>query len=165
MTRETSRIDTLRETNTREEEYIFEEPDALSIPNTVQERFQNEGLDLRWIRISLRGQEDIMNVGKREQEGWTFVEPGEVPEMASTSYVRDEGRYLGTVCRGDVALAKKPINQVKARRAFYEKKANDMMDAVNAQLYNNSDARLRNMPVSNSSRSTTMRGRTPNFQD
>ena len=165
MTREKSRIDTLRETNTREEEYIFEEPDALSIPNTVQERFQNEGLDLRWIRISLRGQEDIMNVGKREQEGWTFVEPGAVPEMASTSYVRDEGRYLGTVCRGDVALAKKPINQVKARRAFYEKKANDMMDAVNAQLYNNSDARLRNMPVSNSSRSTTMRGRTPNFQD
>ena len=165
MTREKSRIDTLRETNTREEEYIFEEPDALSIPNTVQERFQNEGLDLRWIRISLRGQEDIMNVGKREQEGWTFVEPGEVPEMASTSYVRDEGRYLGTVCRGDVALAKKPINQVKARRAFYEKKSNDMMDAVNAQLYNNSDARLRNMPVSNSSRSTTMRGRTPNFQD
>ena len=165
MTREKSRFDTLRETNTREEEYIFEEPDALSIPNTVQERFQNEGLDLRWIRISLRGQEDIMNVGKREQEGWTFVEPGEVPEMASTSYVRDEGRYLGTVCRGDVALAKKPINQVKARRAFYEKKANDMMDAVNAQLYNNSDARLRNMPVSNSSRSTTMRGRTPNFQD
>ena len=165
MTREKSRIDTLRETNTREEEYIFEEPDALSIPNTVQERFQNEGLDLRWIRISLRGQEDIMNVGKREQEGWTFVEPGEVPEMASTSYVRDEGRYLGTVCRGDVALAKKPINQVKARRAFYEKKANDMMDAVNAQLYNNSDARLRNMPVSNRSRSTTMRGRTPNFQD
>ena len=165
MTREKSRIDTLRETNTREEEYIFEEPDALSIPNAVQERFQNEGLDLRWIRISMRGQEDIMNVGKREQEGWIFVEPSEVPEMASTSYVRDEGRYLGTVCRGDVALAKKPINQVKARRAFYEKKANDMMDAVNAQLYNNSDARLRNMPVSNSSRSTTMRGRTPNFQD
>ena len=84
MTREKSRIDTLRETNTREEEYIFEEPDALSIPNTVQERFQNEGLDLRWIRISLRGQEDIMNVGKREQEGWIFVEPSEVPEMAST---------------------------------------------------------------------------------
>ena len=165
MTREQSRIDTLRETNTREEEYIFEEPDALSIPNAVQERFQNEGLDLRWIRISIRGQEDIMNVGKREQEGWIFVEPSEVPEMASTSYVRDEGRYLGTVCRGDVALAKKPTNQVEARQAFYQKKANDMMDAVNAQLYNNSDARLRNMPVSNSSKSTTMRGRTPNFQD
>ena len=165
MTREQSRTDTLRETNTRKEEFVFEEPDALSIPDAVQQRFQNEGLSLRWIRISLRGQEDIMNVGKREQEGWIFVEPSEVPEMASTSYVRDEGRYLGTVCRGDVALAKKPINQVKARRAFYEKKANDMMDAVNAQLYNNSDARLRNMPVSNSSRSTTMRGRTPNFQD
>ena len=165
MTREQSRTDTLRETNTRKEEFVFEEPDALSIPDAVQQRFQNEGLSLRWSRISLRGQEDIMNVGKREQEGGIFVEPSEVPEMASTSYVRDEGRYLGTVCRGDVALAKKPTNQVEARQAFYQKKANDMMDAVNAQLYNNSDARLRNMPVSNSSKSTTMRGRTPNFQD
>ena len=44
MTREQSRIDTLRETNTREEEFVFEEPDALSIPQAVQERFQNEGL-------------------------------------------------------------------------------------------------------------------------
>jgi len=165
MTREKSRTDTLRETNTREEEFIFKEPDALTVPDMVQQRFNNEGMSLRWIRISLRGQEDIMNVGKRQQEGWTFVEPGEVPEMASTSYVRDEGRYLGTVCRGDVALAKKPTNQVKARQAFYQKKANDMMDAVNAQLYNNSDTRLKNMPVSNNSRSTTMRGRTPNFQD
>ena len=165
MTREKSRIDTLRETNTREEEFVFEEPNALTIPNIVTERFKHEGMDLRWIRISIRGQEDIMNVGKRQQEGWTFVDPGEVPEMASTSYVRDEGRYLGTVCRGDVALAKKPTNQVDARQAFYRKKANDMMDAVNAQLYNNSDARLRNLPISNNSKSTTMRGRTPNFQD
>jgi len=165
MTREKSRTDTLREANTRQENFVFEEPDALSVPKAVEQRFQNEGLSLRWIRISLKGKEDIMNVGKREQEGWTFVEPGEVPEMASTSYVRDEGRYLGAVCRGDVALAKKPTNQVEARQAFYAKKANDMMDAVNAQLYNNSDARLRNLPVSNSSKSTTMRGRTPNFQE
>ena len=65
MTREQSRTDTLRETNTRKEEFVFEEPDALSIPDAVQQRFQNEGLSLRWIRISLQGQEDIMNVGKR----------------------------------------------------------------------------------------------------
>ncbi len=54
--------------------------------------------------------------------------------MALTSFVRDEGRYQGSVCRGDVALVKMPAGKVKARRKFYENKANDQMDAVNAQL-------------------------------
>jgi hypothetical protein len=82
--------------------------------------------------------------------------------MGITSFVREEGRYLGAVCRGDVALAKKPTVKVKARQKFYENKADDMMDAVNAQLMKNSDSR---MPISNTSKSVTTRGRQPSFQD
>ena len=52
--------------------------------------------------------------------------------------------------------------KVKAKRRFYETKANDQMDAVNAQLMKNSDSR---MPITNSSRSVTTRGRQPSFQD
>ena len=163
MTRnETERSNVTREATTREEEYFFEEPDALTIPDMVQARFDNEEMSLRWIRISVKGEDDIMNVGKKQQEGWIFVTPDEVPEMAITSFVREEGRYLGAVCRGDVALAKKPTVKVKARQKFYEKKANDMMDAVNAQLMKNSDSR---MPISNTSKSVTTRGRRPSFQD
>jgi hypothetical protein len=55
-----------------------------------------------------------------------------------------------------------PMGKVKARRKFYEKKANDMMDAVNAQLMKGSDSR---MPISNSSKSVTTKGRVPSFQD
>ena len=40
-------------------------------------------------------------------------------------------------------------------------KANDMMDAVNAQLMKNSDSR---MPISNTSKSVTTRGRRPLFR-
>ena len=76
--------------------------------------------------------------------------------MGITSLVREEGRYLGAVCRGDVALAKKPTVKVKARQKFYENKASDMMDAVNAQLMKSSDSR---MPISNTSKSVTTRGR------
>jgi hypothetical protein len=164
MTRNETRSNTNREAKTREVEevYTFEEPDALSIPDSAQARFDNEDMSLRWIRISVRGEDDIMNVGKRQQEGWVFVTPDEVPEMAITSFVKEEGRYLGTVCRGDVALAKKPTAKVKARQKFYEKKANDMMDAVNAQLMKSSDSR---MPISNTSKSVTTRGRRPSFQD
>jgi|TARA_R110002153_G_scaffold226409_1_gene379076 hypothetical protein len=163
MTRnETERSNVTREATTREEEYFFEEPDALTIPDMVQARFDNEEMSLRWIRISVKGEDDIMNVGKKQQEGWIFVTPDEVPEMAITSFVREEGRYLGAVCRGDLALAKKPTVKVKARQKFYEDKANEQMDAVNAQLMKNSDSR---MPISNTSKSVTTRGRQPSFQD
>ena len=161
-TRNESRSTEIREKNTREEEWTFEEPDALDIPELVKARFDNEGMSLRWLRIMLKGQDDIMNVGKKQQEGWVFVTPDEVPEMAVTSFVREEGRYLGAVCRGDLALAKMPTGKVKARKRFYEKKANDMMDAVNAQLMKSSDSR---MPITNSSKSVTTRGRQPSFQD
>ena len=161
-TRNESRSTEIREKNTREEEWTFEEPDALDIPDSVKAKFDNEGMSLRWLRISLKGQDDIMNVGKKQQEGWVFVTPDEVPEMAVTSFVREEGRYLGAVCRGDLALAKIPTGKVKARKRFYEKKANDMMDAVNAQLMKSSDSR---MPITNSSKSVTTRGRQPSFQD
>mgnify|MGYP006400240309 FL=1 len=161
-TRNESRSTEVREKNTREEEWTFEEPDALDIPELVKARFDNEGMSLRWLRILLKGQDDITNVGKKQQEGWVFVTPDEVPEMAVTSFVREEGRYLGAVCRGDLALAKMPTGKVKARKRFYEKKANDMMDAVNAQLMKSSDSR---MPITNSSKSVTTRGRQPSFQD
>ena len=161
-TRNETRSNTQREQNLREENWTFEEPDALTIPDSVQARFDNEGLSLRWIRISVKGQDDVSNVGKKQQEGWTFVTPDEVPEMAVTSFVREDGRYTGTVCRGDLALAKMPTGKVRARRKFYEKKANDMMDAVNAQLMKSSDSR---MPISNTSKSVTTKGRVPTFQD
>jgi len=164
MTRNEERSNTTREAKSREseEEYVFEEPDALSIPDSVQARFDAEDMSLRWIRISVKGVDDITNVGKNQQQGWIFVTPDEVPEMAITSFVREEGRYLGAVCRGDVALAKKPTAKVRARKEFYEKKANDMMDAVNAQLMKSSDSR---MPISNTSKSVTTRGKQSSFQD
>ncbi len=162
MTRNESRTEQLREQTTREEEWTFEEPNALTIPENVQARFDNDGMALRWIRYSLQGKDDITNVGKKLQAGWVFVSPEEVPEMALTSFVRDEGRYQGAVCRGDVALVKMPAGKVTARRKFYENKANDQMDAVNSQLMKNSDSR---MPITNSSRSVTTRGRQPSFQD
>ena len=161
-TRNETRSETLREQNLREENWTFEEPNALTIPDPVQARFDNQGLALRWIRISIKGNDDQKNVGNKLQLGWEFVSPEEVPEMALTSFVRDEGRYQGAVCRGDVALVKIPAGKVNSRRKFYEQKANDQMDAVNAQLMKSSDSR---MPITNSSRSVTTKGRVPSFQD
>jgi len=140
----------------------FEEPNWLEIPPSVRIRFDNEGMALRWIRISIRNQEDYQNVGKRTAEGWEFVQAEEVPEMLQSSDVREGGRYEGAVCRGDLALAKMPSELAESRQEFYENRSREMVDAVNAQLMNSSDSR---MPISNQSRTQISRGKQSKFQD
>ena len=117
---------------------------------------------LRWIRINLRGKDDYTNVGKRVQEGWQFVDINEVPEIQHTSFVRDEGRYTGAVCRGDLALAKMPLEKAENRQKFYENKGLEMVDAVNQQLMSQNDSR---MPIRNNSKSQVTKGRPPKFQN
>ena len=163
MARTESRNAQVRENQTRDnEEYTFEEEDYLAIPEEVQERFLNQGMVLRWIRIQLRGADDYQNVGKRMRDGWVFVTPDEVPELSISSIVKEGGRYAGTVVRGDVALAKMPEGRAIARREHYENKANELMNAVNSQLMSNNDSR---MPIYNNSKSTVSRGKSPKFQD
>ncbi len=162
MARTESRSSQIRENQTREEVYTFEEEDALAIPEEVKARFLNQGMVLRWIRVQIRGADDYQNVGKRQRDGWVFVTPDEVPELSTSSIVKEGGRYAGTVVRGDVALAKMPEGRAIARREHYENKANELMNAVNSQLMSNNDSR---MPIYNNSKSTVSRGKSPKFQD
>ena len=67
---------------------VFEEPNWLDIPDTVRNRFKGEGMSLRWLRITMKGQDDIQNIGKRLAEGWELVNQEEVPEMLMSSVVR-----------------------------------------------------------------------------
>jgi len=161
-TRVQSRTEEQRELNTREEEWTFEEPNALDIPKTVEKKFDAEGMRLRWIRVSMRGNDDIANVGKREAEGWTFVLPSEVPEMSTTSIVLEEGRYAGVVSRGDLALAKIQKGRHNARTKHFEKKSADLMHAIDVQLDKASDSK---MPISNKSKSQIIKGRQPSFSN
>tara|TARA_R100001510_G_C7633774_1_gene192285 strand:- start:81 stop:575 length:495 start_codon:yes stop_codon:yes gene_type:complete len=157
-----TRSSQLRENNTKEQTtYTFEEPNLLEIPETIVDRFNDAGMTLGWMRLSVRGKDDVSHIGRKMQEGWEFVKKEEVPEMEQSSVVRDEGRYSGAVCRGDVALGKIPTGRIEARKAYYKNKSDSLMDAVNSQLMKNNNSR---MPISNSSKTQTIRGRTPKFQ-
>tara|TARA_R100001244_G_scaffold102474_1_gene76354 strand:- start:1739 stop:2197 length:459 start_codon:yes stop_codon:yes gene_type:complete len=149
-----------RETETKE--YTFTEPNWLDVPDGVVDRFNIEDMALRWIRISLKGDDDYKNVGNKMSQGWIFVTPEEVPEMLHSATVLDTGRYQNCVVRGDVALAKMPRGKAQARNDYYENKANAMMQAVNQQLMAASDSR---MPISNNSTSSVTKGRTAQFQN
>ena len=162
MTRTNTRSSQLRENTTKEQTtYTFEEPRLLDIPEEVVNRFANEGMSLGWLRLTVKGKEDVSHIGRKMQEGWEFVKKEEVPEMEHSSVVRDEGRYAGAVCRGDVALGKIPTGRIEAKRKYYEDKTDSLMKAVDSQLMRGNNSR---MPISNTSRSETVRGRTPKFQ-
>jgi|TARA_R110000744_G_scaffold321446_1_gene427541 hypothetical protein len=160
MARNNTRENQTRELETRETEYVYTEPNLLEIPQNVSNRFADSGLQLRWIRTSLKGKDDYTNVGKRLSEGWEFVTLEEVPELAHTSMIQEEGRYKGTVCRGDLALAKMPIGRANARQKYFENASAEMVHAVNSQLENASDRR---MPIRNSSKTNVTKGRAPSF--
>jgi hypothetical protein len=136
MARNTTRSTQSRELETREveEDFEYREPNLLDIPESVTSRFEDQGMKLRWIRTTLK--------------------------LAHTSAIKDEGRYKGTVCRGDLALAKLPIKRAEARQRHFENASAEMVDAVNAQLENSSDRR---MPIQNQSKTNVTKGRTPSF--
>ena len=162
MTRTNTRSSQLRENTTKEQTtYTFEEPRLLDIPEEVVNRFANEGMSLGWLRLTVKGKEDVSHIGRKMQEGWEFVKKEEVPEMEHSSVVRDEGRYTGAICRGDVALGKIPTGRIKARKTYYKQKSDSLMQAVNSQLMKTGDSR---MPISNTSKTQTIRGKTPKFQ-
>ena len=55
-----------------------------------------------------------------------------------------------------------PEGRAIARREYFQKKSDDLMNAVNSQLMNSSDSR---MPIFNNSKSTVTKGKSPRFQD
>jgi hypothetical protein len=76
MSKTSSRASQTREIETKE--YTYTEPNFLDIPDLVVDRFTNEDMVLRWIRISVKGDDDYKNVGNKMSQGWVFVTPEEV---------------------------------------------------------------------------------------
>ena len=71
----TKRTEETRESTSKIETSSFEEENYLDIPQAVKDKFNSQGMTLRWVRISLSGEDDYKNVVKRQREGWTFVYP------------------------------------------------------------------------------------------
>jgi len=149
-----------REEKTRAALEAINNDDWLHLPSTVKERFANEGYVLGWIRISLKGNTDYQSIGLKQREGWEFVSEQEAPEMAMGFRVATEGSLEGAIIRGDVALAKRPVEIQDAVDAKNRHKTKSMEDAINRRLIESSDSRA---PIYNSSKSRVTKGRTPTF--
>lgn len=140
---------------------VLENDDWLHVPQDVKEDYEELGFSLMWIRIMLNGQDDYQNIGRKQREGFEFVMASECPEMASGFRVVEHGNLAGCIVRGDVALAKQPLEYKEARRNATQKKTQQLEEAVNARLHG--DRPDRRAPITDSSRSRVGRGKNARF--
>lgn len=115
----------------------------LEIPEEIEIAFRKQGYHLRFVRFIKPGTSnelDYQNLGKRIQQGYTFVSSREAPELALTSFKRDidivgfdGGDFKDVIVKGDVALMKVPLENVLERQKEVATVVRNQMMAVNTQ--------------------------------
>ena len=91
-----------------------------------------EGYVHRWIRTSIRNEEDTMNVHTRLREGWEPVRAEEYPEYDYP--VIDEGKHAGVIGQGGLMLCRIPAETAKERSEYYGLRTREQMTAVDQDM-------------------------------
>lgn len=122
-------------------------PELLPTPNP------EPGFAFRWVRVSTLNTADPLNISAKRREGWEPVKASEHPELQY--HVDQENSAKDVVVIGGLMLCKTPVEFVQQRNSYYQKQANDQMNAVDNNLMRQSDPR---MPLFNERKSTTSFG-------
>ena len=129
-----------RETETRRKPWA--PPSHLAAPPAP------EGFVHRWIRVSMRGEEDKMNVNSKLREGWEPVRKDEYPNYEAPTI--DEGRYEGVIGQGGLMLCRIPAETAQERNEYYGSRTREQMVAVDQDLMKEQHP---SMPIQNSRQS------------
>lgn len=122
-------------------------PELLPTPNP------EPGYAFRWVRVSTLNTADPLNISAKRREGWEPVKASEHPELQY--HATDDTNSKDVVVIGGLMLCKTPVEFVKQRNDYYQKQANDQMNAVDNNLMRQSDPR---MPLFNERKSSTTFG-------
>ena len=124
MTDRTPRASETREATSRRKPWA--PPSRLDAPKAPP------GFVHRWIRISVRGEDDKTNAYQRLREGWEPVRADEYPDFHAP--VIDEGKYTGIIGNGGLMLCRIPVETAQERAAYYGNRAREQMVAVDEDL-------------------------------
>ena len=136
----TPRKSATRETETRRKPWA--PPSHLSAPDAP------EGFVHRWIRVSMRGEEDKMNVNSKLREGWEPVRKDEYPDYEAPTI--DAGRYEGVIGQGGLMLCRMPEQTAHERNEYYGGRTREQMTAVDQDLMKEQHP---SMPITNNRQS------------
>ena len=91
-----------------------------------------EGYVHRWIRTSMRNEEDTMNVHTKLREGWEPVRAEEYPDYNYP--VIDEGKHAGVIGQGGLMLCRIPAETAHERSEYYGIRTREQMTAVDQDM-------------------------------
>ena len=120
----TSRASQTREKTSHKK--VWTPPSSLDAPPAPT------GFKHRWIRVESMGFQDTKNVAGRIRSGYELVRADEYPE--SDYPIVDDGKYKGVIGVGGLVLARVPEEIAEQRSDYYQKQAQDNVDAVDNDL-------------------------------
>jgi len=114
------------------------------------------GYKHRWIRAEINGFEDKQHVYGRLREGYELVRNEDLPEeYRDTLPTLEDGKHAGVVSVGGLMLARIPEETIEERNQYYQRKAQDQMQAVDNELMReNAHSSMRIQNPERSSRTT-----------
>ena len=101
-------------------------------PSRLEAPDPPEGYVHRWIRTSMRNEEDTMNVHTKLREGWEPVRGEEYPNYSYP--VIDEGKHAGIIGQGGLMLCRIPAETAQERSAYYGNRTREQMTAVDQDM-------------------------------
>lgn len=112
-----------------------------------------EGFVHRWIRASVMGYDDKKNLSSRVREGFELVRADEYPDFEAPTI--QDGRHAGVIGVGGLVLARFPAETREERNAYYNKRTQDQLKAVDNDLMREQHP---SMPISNERKSAVTFG-------
>jgi len=125
-------------------------------PSLIPDPAPSKDWKFRWVRTSITGQADHMNVSAKLREMWVPCRAEDHPEMQMYSDPTSNSRFQGNIEVGGLLLCKAPRDMVDERNAYYAKQTQAQAEAVDNTLMRQSDAR---MPIFKERRSDVSTGR------
>jgi len=126
-----------REIETRDEE---KRPTPWKPAPLLPQPNPREGLDHRYVRVSIRGQADNVNASQAFREGWEPVLSADYPEL---KVVSDQGNsYPDNVVLGGLLLCSRPSEVGLQISEYAQKEVMDQMEAVDRNYFREQDSRM-----------------------
>jgi len=120
----TTRTTATREADTRRKPWA--PPSVLDAPTPP------EGYKHRWVRASIRGEEDKGNVFNRLRQGYEPVKAEDYPGYQAPTI--EDGKHAGVIGNGGLILTRVPVETAQERTAYYGGRTREQMDAVDQDL-------------------------------
>jgi len=101
-------------------------------PSTLEAPPAPEGYQHRWVRASIRGEEDKGNVFNRLRQGYEPVRADEHPGFQAPTI--EDGKHAGIIGNGGLILTRVPVETANERTEYYGGRTREQMVAVDQDL-------------------------------